>query len=258
LAWTLALLERLFRRIPSLDMHRQDMILARSARHWIAWRHTVLLHVDPMRLAPPTSIRERSILYLGRSGSWLNRRPVASSAASGIQFPALSQSRRTAEQKADVSGAIVRRNDAIEVLPTMAERQPRHRATGYASSPLLLVRANWSQGLTRSTAELTAADSIANRVVRQHRRMEERGLTRSLDSGEERPSSLLPAEPPLLIEKSRPPVRKEYDGKFVSSGERRNATTQPGTAMNVAHITDAVLKQLDRRLVAARERMGRI
>jgi hypothetical protein len=263
LAWTLALRARLLRRILSPGMRWENMILARPARHWISWPHTLLLRVDPTRPSDRVSIRERSVLHLGESRHLLNAVSVTSSRATGagsfVQFAALPQWKRHTSYEAALSGAIAKRNRTLGGLETIPRHEHSQGARGSGLSPLHLVLANHSLGLCRNAAGSTPGDAVVGRIVQRHRRVEEPALPWSLTSAEKkRTPGLALVEPLLAAEKLGPRVRRQSDGRFASAVTRIDPTAQAESAVNVERITDAVLMQLDRRLVAARERMGRI
>jgi hypothetical protein len=94
--------------------------------------------------------------------------------------------------------------------------------------------------------------TLSARVIRKHRRVEARP-TRLHDLRTQTPA-LMP-EKPVVIERARPRLRTQEPPLEVGPRDRAG---QLGSAVNVAQITDAVISQLDRRLIAARERRGKI
>jgi hypothetical protein len=94
---------------------------------------------------------------------------------------------------------------------------------------------------------------LAGRIARQSRRMEER-----------------PVDPPPSLHSGAPAVHGAGDfvlesPRFVAmkeAGTGDGPDTMPGSPpampVNVAHLTDEVMRQLDRRMIAARERVGKI
>lgn len=98
-------------------------------------------------------------------------------------------------------------------------------------------------------------DNLVTRIARKHRRKEfaQPGMSREFTPGL---SPLLPYRPALTVEQ-----------QFATPGGNRRAKELPGrstvngegaAALNFIQLADEVVKQLDRRLIAARERMGRI
>lgn len=259
LRWTLALLGRLLRRILSRGRRWENMILARPARHWMSWPHALLLRLDPTRPAGPVSIRERSVLHLSEVRRLLNGFSVTSARAAGagsiVPTAALPQGKQHAAGEAGLSGAIGKRNRAMEGREMISRHQHAQGARWYGLSPLRLVPANHSLGSYGNAAGSTAGDAAVSRIVKRHRRVEEPRLPSSLAPGEKRSPGSAPVEPLFVAGKLRPRVGRQSDARFAPAETRTDPTAQ--AAVNVERITDAVLKQLDRRLVAARERMGR-
>lgn len=94
---------------------------------------------------------------------------------------------------------------------------------------------------------------LQERIIRRMRRLEQPPLDHA------RPAALrrtAPAEPERAPNFDR--SRREAFLRAEFEAHALRGAVQPSLAPNVAQITDAVLQQLDRRLVAARERMGRI
>jgi hypothetical protein len=99
------------------------------------------------------------------------------------------------------------------------------------------------------------APSLPERVIRKLRRLEERPFHHARQAAVRMLAAPTPEESPAVHRHWR-----DFSPQAEPSFEARTAgraVKQPA-AVNVAQITDAVLQQLDRRLVSARERMGRI
>jgi len=108
----------------------------------------------------------------------------------------------------------------------------------------------------RSVRETTAgADELAANVTQKHRRIEERRLAASRDPG---PAFGIsgPSESMVTVER-RPAQNRKTRISSVES-EPLNSPARQEFPINVARVTDEILKQLDRRVIAARERMGKI
>jgi hypothetical protein len=257
-AWTRALVERLMRRVLSRAVPREDLVLARAARHWTWCSQSLLLRAEPGRSVAPILMRERSVIPFRESARRWNGGPVAGSEArnggSFVPFPFPRQLRRNPGPESAVVGGPAPRSYAFGVLETA----PRHQRWQWAYArqwrPLQRVLLDNSFGSPRREAfGLRDAESLPYRVARQHRRVEEGSFARALNGPAKRTPSPL-SELPSVMENPQPRVgRRAVPG---SPTERRDPASQPD--MNVTQIADAVLKQLDRRLVAARERMGRI
>jgi hypothetical protein len=121
-----------------------------------------------------------------------------------------------------------------------------HRATGAFQL---------GERIDRAALETNAMETLATRIVRQHRRQEQvrMGMNRELSSG------LANVAP------SRLPLRMEHPITYSSGSKKRSEAfgdsvvrrEEAAPAVSVTQVADEVMKQLDRRLIAARERMGR-
>ncbi|HKV78335.1 MAG TPA: hypothetical protein VJP02_09360 [Candidatus Sulfotelmatobacter sp.] len=259
LLWTLALVERLLRRILAASSYRENMTLLRTARSWISGPRKLLLP-DSRRLHSPISTPERTILLLGESTRWLSdKRPFPGSRSTfdgdAARRTGSLQSRWNTTLQTTPLSTIAIGKRALEA-PQI--HQLRARIEHPQAFPLQLVGAGRIPRLPlNETAELTAGESIARRLPRQYRRVEDCSFARGLNSSEKSTPSLV-SGPSVVVDRPRPRVQRDSAGGLGSAGERKDPIAQPQLNTNVTQITDAVLKQLDRRLVAARERMGRI
>ena len=102
-----------------------------------------------------------------------------------------------------------------------------------------------------------ASAPLPERVLRKLRRIEARPFLRSREAASQIQAVLSP-EPVAVIHRS--PARRSAPHRFdeVMEAASRQQSAPQAPQMNLAQITDAVLQQLDRRLIGARERMGRI
>jgi len=258
-AWALALVERLVRRVLLAPANREDQILRRAARHWIWRSQTVTLRSGAMRTAAQILMRERTIIHLSELRRGLNGAPAAAATATKGRGFALApfprELSRSLQPEATVLGAMAKRSRVAAALDTALRRQPWQGAYAQRLLPLQRMPLNSSSGTPRrESTELTDAEGLPHRVVRQHRRVEEDSLARALKS-EERKAPSLPSEIPLAVENPQFLIRRKSAGDSVPPAARRDSAAHP--KVNVAQIADAVLQQLDRRLIAARERMGR-
>jgi hypothetical protein len=103
----------------------------------------------------------------------------------------------------------------------------------------------------------SVSESLPERMVRKHRRIEARAFLQ--------PRGLAPqiVAAPTLQEPAvshATLARQRTQQRFAEPVESptRPHSARQASNINVAQITDAVLQQLDRRLIGARERMGRI
>lgn len=142
---------------------------------------------------------------------------------------------------------ILRRNHTLEFV----ERIATPRASTFAldkTGPLaILAPSSARRGSTHVERQFDddnfSAATLSDRLLRKHRRVEVQPFFSSRAMG----SQSVPAHRQA---QQRPIAETE-------STSRQNSVPQAPN-INVAQITDAVLQQLDRRLVGARERMGRM
>ena len=106
----------------------------------------------------------------------------------------------------------------------------------------------------RSEAEIGGVYELVANATQKHRRIEELRLAAGRDPV---PTLALPAmsESVATVERRQIQSRRPHKSKFES--EPRHAQARPDFAFDAARVTDEILKQLDRRVIAARERMGR-
>jgi hypothetical protein len=98
------------------------------------------------------------------------------------------------------------------------------------------------------------ARELPERVTRKHRRVEARPYAPAA-----REIAIVPAAHPAAIPAIPAPAAPRDGPRAAPAGGGQGGRATPqGPEINVARITDEVLRQLDRRLLAARERMGRI
>jgi len=97
--------------------------------------------------------------------------------------------------------------------------------------------------------------SVVGRIGQKHRRVEEYRLIERRELHLKRDEMQIPGSTTVLAERpqSRPRARR-----LALEDEPRSARPAAQPVVDATRITDEVLKQLDRRLVAARERMGKI
>jgi hypothetical protein len=260
LSWALALVERLLRRILSPGMHFETMILARAARTWIQRLQILQAGRGRERLITTLPIKERNVFHSIEFKEWLHANPhkVCPEQTDGklLRCVVPPISLPNVANRSTISGEYLKATRNIEIAETITRRNALRATQALSSRPVKFVPAErrsplWSNELLH----LYATSSTPSRVVQQHRRVEDRTI--ALDSSSSK--KIAPTrffEAPVLIE--RPRSRTSGDSDLMPGVDRREPVTQPGPAVNVTQITDAVLKQLDRRLVAARERMGRI
>jgi hypothetical protein len=93
-------------------------------------------------------------------------------------------------------------------------------------------------------------------LMRKHRRIEEHPFLRPREAAPKMKPAVEKEQPTRIYQ--APARLRAHEDFFSMESARRRGATSPAPSVNVAQITDEVLRQLDRRLIAARERMGRI
>lgn len=258
LTWAITLVERLLRRVLMSAMRFESMILARPAHTWIHRLQVLRAHPTP---AQWQTSQEWNLFHLHQSKEWVSSTPwILRSDPKPervLQFTA-------PPTLAPISSALVPRSErlrktrTLDLLETIARRQivrSTHEQTT-SSRSLRLATAHRDFALRSRPLSVIAGpvSHTPDRILRQHRRVEERSV--ALDSAYKKPMPNQLFETPVFAERSRPAAKPSSNA--ARHAETRDVGAQAGAAVNVAQITDAVLKQIDRRLVAARERMGKI
>jgi hypothetical protein len=268
-SWTSRITEKLARRTPWRGIYPEAMILVCAARPWTLLRQTVLQQTHPGMRSRPASTNEYNRLRSGESKRWPKAQPpVAILRQFGGEPIRRSTARITTEPVRNrlpqpaIFCTRLERSRTVEFMQKPAGPQhtrPLH-PDAMPSSPLTLSLANRIPRQQRSArrdegVEAVTVNDVSTRVMRKHRRVEERPFMRVRDlPGRVAPAPV--AENPVVIERPRPRLAAKH--KSSSELEARNGVLQADRAVNVAQVTDEVLRQLDRRLVAARERRGRI
>jgi len=173
-------------------------------------------------------------------------------------FFAVRELPRSSESKSSAGASAPSFRLARHTERTIVERlMLRGFGSGQASTSMQLLLASIEgPNLLRSQIRAEGEEcSLPERVIRKLRRLEERPLHHARQAAVKRPAAPAQEGAPG-VQRSRRGSYAEVEPSFEAHTPSR-AAQQP-TAVNVAQITDAVLQQLDRRLVAARERVGRI
>jgi hypothetical protein len=247
------------------------------------------LHFEAMTLAHPLRLRilrlQTAIQYL-RSETRLLHPPAAEPKplGSGEAVPTVSASLQSAAPRQTIVErnqflvsfiGEIKRHSARPAAPAagiggkriagFVEKFAAPRISGLMpggtglTTPLVLSPRH--RGAAHGTNDFEESDSTAairpEGVLRRHRRVE----TRPFAFPREAAPHILPTlstDVPATVHLSpaRRSAAQRFDGQ-EEAGTRRSASPQ-APQVNLTQITDAVLQQLDRRLIAARERMGRI
>ena len=259
IAWTLSITSRLMQRRRGIAMHPESMVLARARRSYMLLRTLVreLKPVMPSGVQSPQQqplLGTRTILHQLVAGE-----PIRVRSASNVREATNSPVR---SRLMSAPGLPLQPPLMLAVMPARLPRLQPVSGGGLSSAPTLLPRAKhallqpWLKQEKDGGPDSAVLDMPA-RMTRKHRRVEQRLYPRIDDlatTTELRPT----AANTITLRKphSHQPVA-EYEAPLAKL-ERMAASPQAEREVNVARITDEVLKQLDRRLIAARERRGRI
>lgn len=250
LRWTLAITERFGRRITWRGIHSENMILSHPARFGIFLRRISVEHshsgilINFLRNGEHSEPRFRQSVFapdgkpLALSSQLMTGEPTRTAALSAacVQNRIHRLTTATIAQR----NRLIERTERFEVRASLFENRGAHPTI----HPLL------SQ-LAESGSDILAP------VERKHRRLEQRPFLKPRDAADE-PRLVAAPEDLTVVAKSRPRVPAAATSESSFSAKPRVSTARPEFPVNIGQITDAVLQQLDRRLVAARERMGKI
>lgn len=266
LSWTLGIMGKFVGRRSWPGKYPEAMMLARASRCWTLLFQT-LLGQRQSRMQP-SAAPTKEISRLG-SGE-LNRRMSASprvmtSRLAAVEpnrsrIPATSEDAPNRTTRPWLVVPTVRRNLTIEMVgQTVPQRlHPMYRTRPsalFALTPANRVIAP-PRFLRRDEVVESGAvvDAWSTLVLRKHRRVEELSPTHLHNLRAQTP--VLMPEKPVVIERAQPRVRARQEPALEAAPRER--AWQRESVVDVAQITDAVISQLDRRLIAARERRGKI
>jgi len=265
LRWTLAITNRLVRRGTWRGIHPQNMMLRVASPSWILIRKVTSRSSSFVTfvLSPLSARRDRPAAYRLADASEGKRRllnlPLTLNEALGTVPTILPrvQDRTHTSMMTMFSRLVCAREYALRSLI----REPLWAASAGKNSPLsfasTLVHPAIRPQPSRGAEVAPEREDIPAQVRRRHRRMEQRHFLRVHDDAHEPPPVQLAKHPDVVRKSwSRVPERADDQATIESGSRGRVARSDP--PVNIAQITDAVLQQLDRRMVAARERMGRI
>jgi hypothetical protein len=96
---------------------------------------------------------------------------------------------------------------------------------------------------------------MALHITNRHRRVEEHGFRYRRELAIDEPRS---SAGDMTVVAGRAASRRVQEPDIRMETDSGKGNSRPKPVIDTARITDEVLKQLDRRLIAARERMGKI
>jgi hypothetical protein len=260
LHWTVAITGRLGRRSTWRGIHPEDMTLSSAARLWILLRQIVdRSHTTVAFLPLPAKPRHQSAPHAFTptpNYPCLLRSQQTTLEPATVLLPttlAIVQDRIHQLTKATLSQSTRTIERIAKVFLRVSSPITNGESTSSPLPPLFARRTLRSLQAQESETDPT---NIPAQVQRRHRRIEQRPFLRPGDSTDPLPA-LRTAGPPVVIEKPHPRIPARTQNEPSPDPKPISRASQPGPPLNIGQITDAVLQQLDRRLVAARERVGR-
>jgi hypothetical protein len=151
----------------------------------------------------------------------------------------------------------IQRNRTVEFVEKIAPPRISRLVPGNIGSVLPRPHRPIAQSRSEQDKWESVSESLPERVVRKHRRIEARVFLQPRGLAPQIFAAPTPEEPAVshtTLARRRAQPRLEEP----TESPRRPHSAPQASNINVAQITDAVLQQLDRRLIGARERMGRI
>jgi hypothetical protein len=253
LRWALEITERLGHRTTWRGIRPEGMTLSLGAPFWILLRHISMGRLYSTVSALPPRTRERDESTVRRLTSAPDGKLQVLSSEKAAQEPprAATNVLNWVQNRIHTFSATLLSQESCTI-----KRTERFTVSEFLSA---MSERPFSPQRIRLThppsVDAKTEMDIPARVQRRHRRVEQKSFLASRDL-DPLPSIRL-AEHLPVVEKSRPrlPARAE-ESDFEAKPRGRASRTEP--PVNIGQITDAVLQQLDRRLVSARERMGRI
>lgn len=273
LAWTVSITGRLVGRDLWRGMQPGPMVLVRASRNYILLR-TLLRQLQPGSRAAPAEMPERA--RAGRSEGTMQRpcgglrlatdilalarKPMQIVAAPMIWEAAHRRELRSLKPMTGVQENLAlalapKRSGLPGLQPPSSDAMPAAPAV-LSGAKRALVQP-WLRPWEKGDGPDSRLGDMPGRVMRKHRRVEQRAYPPGGDFVVTNMLRPVMTEAVTLAGPRFSKPAQEYEAP-VAKREPSVAHLQPEPAVNVTRITDEVLKQLDRRLIAARERRGRI
>jgi hypothetical protein len=274
LEWGRALSERRARVVDrsdllSLALARQLPLRSLVSRHWLVsanwFRPQVSLAIQPLlwqtvwldqsRLLPVPERVERPLTAptgAQRVAGW----PVANQAVFFQFSSALEKWSRERVFVSGLDGASPSAERAGASPGALFERVARPTQTPLQLVFRRLVEAGEFMRLkSRETATETGAHSLIERIARRSQRVEELGARAATPT-----QTLMVTRRPaaVTIAAAVEQAATEFRAEPVVHTAQWGSNAAPPATINLEQITDQVMRQLDRRVIAARERMGRV
>lgn len=265
LRWIIAITHRLARRVTWRGIHPESMTLPLASR-WILVSNIIGGRSNSLTLVLSARAREREKPTVHRLPCVPYSKPLLSSQSAidelaRIPAPAILtrvQNRVHELTTATFSRHICIREHTVRSVVREWSRAPSGGTTSSSSVKSAFVHRPIRPRPSQAVDFTPPMRDIPTQVQRRHRRLEQRPFLSVRDAASP-PSPVEIAEHPDVVRKLRPRAPAcVIDEERPVQAKSRGRTAQPDSPVNVAQITDAVLQQLDRRLIAARERMGRM
>ena len=265
LRWVAGITSKIARRSPGPGLRLETMTLTHPFRHMLLRLRTLIRHThSEIRLLSP-DVHEckargsaRANLWFGVSGQLaLSPQPIIERDRSLALFVheilhrGASATSSTAAHKRGHSLTSFDEITAPRLFGLIQCRPAPAFALVSGATRLRLPRMSSSQ------EEDLSAGPLVERFLHRHRRIESQPFVRAREGSS---LVLVPPIPEFPTVVHRMPARRPSSQRFDGATEPapRQHSIVPSPNINMTQITDAVLQQLDRRLIAARERMGKI
>ena len=263
--WALGITSKLARRSRRPGLHSEPMTLTHPFRRRILRLQTLVQHTRSETRLPHPAVRELkapgcSAAHLRLEANRQIALPSQNTVERGQSLVSFVREilHRTAPATASV--ALVRPNRTVEfvgkIVTPPIPRSALGKAESVASLTLSPSRRSALGAASRPDESDPSAAALSERVMRRHRRVEARPFVQARGAAPQISPAPAP-EPPVVVHRTlaRRPAQR-FDESIQSDPRQQSAPQAPN--IHIGQITDAVLQQLDRRLIAARERMGRI
>ena len=266
LHWVAGITSKITRRSPGPGLHLEAMTLTHPFRRQLLRLQTLIRHThSEIRLLTPGT-QECRTRGSARDNLWFD---VSRRSAISPQ-PIIERSRSLAlfvheilhrSAPAASSTVALRRRRTLTSFAEIAAPGLSRRIQSRAAPAFSLMSGSTRLRLPRMSTSPEEADLFAapfvERLLRRHRRIESQPFLRIRESPSQILASPTPENPTVAHRmQARRPSPQHFDGPTEPAPRQHSIV--PAPHINMTQITDAVLQQLDRRLIAARERMGRI
>lgn len=255
--WAQRIAARFVRNGTRPSIGSQEMVLAFGVRPWFFVLKKSCFNTRLMdergRAVQPHVVRETQTFVRNFTSARIYRE----SAPEGPYGRGAGNSAASPDARAHRTG---RRTRGTNVEETPSAARPEARAIA-RSTPSLLRTSTLRSALILSAAEPTDREEdqgprvVIASVTQKHRRIEERGANLARDIAPV--LALSPSAEPTAAPNPQAATARKSQRSIVEP-EPNSPAARGEAPLNISRVTEEILEQLDRRMTAARERMGRI